>query len=226
MRYLVLREVERTGYAAVSRNREREPPVVPCGRVQTVTAGEETRSARLMRGAQAGDEIAYADLLVLLTTVSARYVRHRVGAVPWVEDVVQEALMTVHRSRHTYDGSRPFAPWFYAILGTRLIDVLRRERRIAGREFGQDDLSAAIDRGTEASWGASDRSNVDVDRIRAAVQALPARQRAVVEALKYGDETVRVAADRLGMTEPALKITAHRGYKALRRLLRGRDRAD
>ena len=42
-----------------------------------------------------------------------------------VEDVVQEALITVHKARHTYDPARPFGPWFYAIVHSRLIDVLR-----------------------------------------------------------------------------------------------------
>ena len=67
---------------------------------------------------------------------------------------------------------------------------------------------------------------VDVEAIRAAVAALPPRQRHVIEGLKYRDESVRDVAERLGMSESAVKVTAHRGYKVLRRLLGGRDRAD
>ena len=179
-----------------------------------------------MRGAQSGDESAYAGLLILLTELSVRYARRKLGAVAWIDDVVQETLVTVHRARHTYDASRPFAPWFYAILGSRLVDVLRRERRVAGREFGRESLADVADRGADAPWSASERAALDVDRIRAAVRALPDRQRVVVEALKYRDETVGAAARRLGMTEASVKITAHRGYKALRRLLGGHTRED
>jgi RNA polymerase sigma-70 factor (ECF subfamily) len=172
-----------------------------------------------MRHAQAGDRAAYAELLMLLTAVAARYTRRRAGAVAWVDDVVQETLMTVHRARHTYDPTRPFAPWFYAIVSTRFIDVVRRERRIAGREIATDVLP-------EDAADTIGRSALDVDQIRAAVRALPDRQRAVIEGLKFRDESVRETATRLGMSEGAVKITAHRGYKTLRRLLGGGDRED
>jgi RNA polymerase sigma factor (sigma-70 family) len=188
-----------------------------------VTPSEESQAAELMKKAQVGDESAYADLLLLLTAASSRYARRRLGTVGWVDDVVQETLITVHRARHTYDGARPFAPWFYAILSTRLIDVLRRERRVASREFGRDDLPDVADPGVAHAH--HDRSHIDVDLVRAAVRALPARQREVVHALKYRGDTVRAASTRLGMTEAAVKITAHRGYNALRRWLGGHDRA-
>lgn len=176
-----------------------------------------------MREAQHGDERAYAELLTLLAPIVARHARRKVGHVPWVDDVVQETLLTVHRSRHTYDPDRPFAPWFYAIAGSRLIDVLRRERRVTSREVGAEDLSDVGDRGAEGTWGAEARSALDVDAIRAAVDALPARQRDAIDALKYRGESVGAASRRLGMTEPAVKIAAHRGYKTLRRLLGRRD---
>ena len=50
--------------------------------------------------------------------------------------------------------------------------------------------------------------------------------RAVIEGLKFRDASVRETATRLGMSEGAVKITAHRGYKTLRRLLGGGDRED
>src|SRR5262245_66063202 len=91
-----------------------------------------------MRLAQAGDQIAYASLLVLLTKVVRQVARQRLGAVPWTDDVVQETLLAVHTARHTWDPQRPFAPWFHAILSNRMIDVLRRERRVASREIASD----------------------------------------------------------------------------------------
>lgn len=167
-----------------------------------------------MRLAQAGDEQAYAELLGLLTSVTRQFARGKSGMVPWVEDVVQETLISVHRARHTYDGSRPFAPWFYAIAAHRVVDVFRRERRVASREQGSDELpeprkAAPIDRA----------GGVDMDAVRTALASLPARQRDIVEGLKLRDESVRELAGRLGMSESAVKVTAHRGYQALRKLL-------
>jgi RNA polymerase sigma-70 factor (ECF subfamily) len=180
-----------------------------------VTADQDAQAGQLMREAQAGDHLAYAGLLTLLVPIARRYARGRVGPLPCVEDIVQETLLTIHRARHTYDPRRPFAPWFYAILSSRLIDVMRRERRIGSREQGRDELPDA-----GGSLPTSDpRQEVDIDRVRAALAALPERQREVVRALKLGDESVREVSARLKMSESAVKVTAHRGYRALRRLL-------
>jgi RNA polymerase sigma-70 factor (ECF subfamily) len=174
-----------------------------------------------MRLAQAGDQMAYASLLVLLTSVTRRFARARVGTVPWIDDVVQETLLAVHGARHTYDDERPFAPWFYAVATSRMIDVLRRERRVASRELANDELP-------EAPLAGSARvgDEIDVEAIRSAVAALPDRQRDVIEGLKFQDQSVREVAGRLKMTESAVKVTAHRGYRALRRLLGGQQRED
>lgn len=181
-----------------------------------MTPDQEQQAQDLMRQAQDGAQPAYADLLIMLTSVSRRYAASRLGTVPWVDDVVQETLLSIHVARHSYDRRRPFAPWFYAILKSRLIDVVRRQRRIGGREIGGADLP-------EPSTGAGPvRSEIDVDAIRQALLALPARQRDVIEGLKYRDESVRDIAGRLGLSESAVKVTAHRGYRALKRLLGGK----
>ena len=70
------------------------------------------------------------------------------------------------------------------------------------------------------------RDEIDVEAIHAAVALLPERQREVIEALKFQDQSVREAAGRLRMTESAVKVTAHRGYQALKRLLRGQGHED
>src|SRR4029434_6807394 len=108
-----------------------------------VTAEQERQSACLMRLAQSGDQVAYASLLVLLTSATRQFARTRLGAVPWIDDVVQETVLAVHRARHTYDPGRPFAPWFYAVASSRLIDAVRRERRVTSREIPGDVLPDA-----------------------------------------------------------------------------------
>jgi RNA polymerase sigma-70 factor (ECF subfamily) len=185
-----------------------------------VTAEQEHQSAVLMRLAQSGDQAAYASLLVLLTSTTRRFARARLGAVPWIDDVVQETLLAVHRARQTYDPARPFAPWFYAVASSRLIDVIRRERRVTSRELPGDLVPEP--RVEEMS----DRDEIDIEAIHAAVASLPPRQREVIEALKFQDQSVREVAGRLSMSESAVKVTAHRGYQALKRLLRGERHED
>ena len=184
-----------------------------------MTAGQEQEATVLMSRAQRGDAVAYTALLSLLASTARRYVRNRVGDVAWLEDVAQETLLTIHRARHTYDARRPFAPWFYAILNSRMIDLLRKQKRVSAREVATDALpewASAVDR-DEAS------GTVDLQRLRTALDALPHRQREVVSALKLKDESVKEVSERLGMSQSAVKVTAHRGYKALRRLLGDKD---
>src|SRR5689334_15729586 len=116
-----------------------------------------------MRLAQAGDQAAYASLLVLLAATARKFARARLGAVPWIDDVVQETLLAVHRARQTYDPARPFAPWFYAVASSRLIDVIRRERRVMSRELAGDVVPELVAEET------SDRDDIDVEAIHAAV---------------------------------------------------------
>ncbi len=180
-----------------------------------MTPDQERLAQDLMGQALDGVETAYAELLALLTSVSRRYLRARLGSVAWIDDVVQETLLAIHVARHTYDRRRPFAPWFYAILKSRLVDAIRRQRRLAGRETGEQARP-------ESSAAAPVYAEIDVDAIRQALRKLPARQRDVIAAMKYRDESVREIAGRLGLTESAVKVTAHRGYRTLKRLLGGK----
>jgi RNA polymerase sigma-70 factor (ECF subfamily) len=171
-----------------------------------------------MERAQEGDEDAYVELLVMLTEVTRRYVYLKLGSiVAWADDVVQDTLISVHAARHTYDPRRPFAPWYYAIARNRLIDALRREGRVSQREIGVEtlpDVGVASSAADEMAFG-----DVDIEAVHAALRTLPPRQREVVEALKLRDESVRDVASRLSMSPSAVKVTAHRGYRALKRLL-------
>jgi RNA polymerase sigma-70 factor (ECF subfamily) len=169
----------------------------------------------LMDRAQRGDARAYDDLLRLLARDARGFVGRRVGWADWVEDVVQEVLLTVHRVRHTYDPARAFGPWFYAIVNSRLIDALRSRKRLGLREVADDEVLAA-QVAPEARGGPAADLREPLAR---AVAGLPRVQREVVSLLKYEDLSVREVATRLGMSEAAVKASAHRGYKLLRRLV-------
>ena len=177
---------------------------------------QELRLAALMRRAQTGDEDAYAELLGALVPLARRFVRSRVGAVPWIDDAVQTTLLSVDRARHTFDAERAFGPWFYAILRRRVIDLQRQEARVTRTELAMD---APPD--VAATPSSTDADAVDVELVRQALALLPPRQRAIVEAIQLRDEPTRTLASRLDMSQSAVKVAAHRGYRALRRLLGG-----
>jgi RNA polymerase sigma-70 factor, ECF subfamily len=176
-----------------------------------VTPDQELHAGALMASAQQGDRRAYDELLHLLAREARGFVGRRVGWADWGEDVVQEVLLTIHRARATYDPRRPIAPWFYAIVNSRLVDALRARKRLVMREVADDE---ALARQEAPSAGTSENLR---DALAHAVAGLPRVQREVVSLLKYEDLSVREVARRLGMSEAAVKTTAHRGYKVLRR---------
>ena len=56
-----------------------------------------------------------------------------------------------------------------------------------------------------------------------ALSSLPAKQREAVELLQIESLSVSEAAQRVGVSAGALKVRAHRGYRALRAILGRRD---
>ena len=58
------------------------------------------------------------------------------------------------------------------------------------------------------------------DRIQSALEQLPRGQREAVEYLQLHQLSVAEAAELAGVSSSALKVRAHRGYRALRELLK------
>ena len=184
-----------------------------------MTASQEAEFRGLMQLAQAGDQHAYHALLTALVPVVRRYVEQRSSRAPWSDDAVQDILWALHQARHTWNPARPFAPWCYALMQHRLVDAARKASRVLRRETN-DDLALASAAG--AAVAEDDTMQADVRaRVLGAVEALPPRQREVVRLLKLEERPVREVADRLGLSESNVKVTAHRAYRVLRERLGG-----
>jgi RNA polymerase sigma factor (sigma-70 family) len=174
-----------------------------------------------MKHAQDGDRKAYADLLTEVTGLLQSFVRQRLGQPAGVDDVVQETLISIHRHRHTYDPSRSFGAWMYAIARHRMIDWTRRRQRLGAHETlaesADEDIARAVAPGTERPAFA---------RLHRALESLSEVQREVIQLMKWDGFSVREVAESRGMTESSVKINAHRGYKVLRKLLASGSDAD
>ena len=180
-----------------------------------MTPEQEHELALLMTASQHGDRLAYEALLLGLGHVVRLYVCRRVGATPWVDDVVQEVLMSLHRARHTWNPERPFAPWFYAVLRSRMIDAIRQHKRTAGWEEPMDEVPPVV-------WAQSPESETIARAdLAQAMQQLSPAQRVVIERLKLMELSVSDVARETGMSEANVKVTAHRGYAVLRKFLAG-----
>ncbi|RYZ90020.1 MAG: sigma-70 family RNA polymerase sigma factor [Proteobacteria bacterium] len=170
--------------------------------------------------AQAGDETAYGKLLREISAYVKAIVRKKLDDPARADDVTQDILLAIHKARHTYDSSRPFVPWLHAILRFRLTDQLRKI--YAGRKFEDLDLNS-----TYGETFSDVQTNEEIDgALIHALDSLPEKQRMVVKMLKLDGLSVKEAAQATGMTESALKVSAHRAYKAMRGFLSSRGGND
>jgi RNA polymerase sigma-70 factor (ECF subfamily) len=163
-----------------------------------------------MKAANAGDTSAYRTLLADLSRVLRGVVRRGFGGVGVasgdVEDVVQDVLLAIHLKRHTWDPSLPLGPWVLAIARNKMIDDLRRRGRRP---------EVAVDLGDFEIEGDNQQSSIDAHDVARVLNGLPDRNRDIVQAISIDGHTARDVAERLGMTEVAVRVALHRTLKAL-----------
>ena len=170
----------------------------------------ELHLATLMRAANRGDARAYRQLLEAVAPVLrglARQGLSRYGiSAEDIEDVVQETLLAVHLKRTTWDEQRPLLPWLRAIVQNKLVDSVRRRghRLMVPIEDVSDVLAAEDTTGH--------LNGFDAERM---LGRLAGRQRDIVQAISIEGASARQVADRLGMTEGAVRVMLHRALKRL-----------
>ena len=180
----------------------------------------DSHLADLMRSAMGGNENAYRRLLqelapVLRGMVKSGFARYGIGAEE-AEDVVQETLLALHLKRHTWDVRLPLRPWVRAIAHNKLIDNLRRRGRAV--HIPIEDI-----RETLSNDAAPNASRLDADRV---LSRLKGRQQDIVRAISLEGATARQVADRLGMSESAVRVTLHRALQSLAAALRDKKPDD
>ena len=79
----------------------------------------DTDWSLLLAAAQQGDGAAYRAFLEAALPFARALARRRCPNEAEAEDVVQDALLTLHRVRHTYEPGRPVQPWLAAIVARR-----------------------------------------------------------------------------------------------------------
>lgn len=163
-----------------------------------------------MAAAIAGDETVYRRLLGELATFLRAVVRGRSASMGLaagdVEDVVQEALLAIHLKRGTWEHGQPVAPWAAAIARNKLIDALRRKGRRVHVPI--EDFSDVLP-AEEKDDGLSPHETGKL------LSVLKGRQRDVVTSIAVEGDDTRQTAQKLGMSEGAVRVALHRGLATL-----------
>jgi RNA polymerase sigma-70 factor (ECF subfamily) len=159
-----------------------------------------------------GDAAAYHEFLAKISVLLRQFVRRQLFRMRQAEndceDIVQEALLALHRRRHTYDGETPVTAWAYGITRYKLVDSLRSKNRHADIESLEDN-EVSIDTSVQTE------SKISVQKI---MQLLPAKLRVPIELMKFEGLTALEASCRLGTSEATVRVNVHRGLNALARL--------
>jgi len=134
------------------------------------------------------------------------------------EDVVQEALLSIWRSRLRYDQTRgSVRTWILGIVHNRAIDALRRSSVHDRRRETLDVV--------EERFEARERTDVEVARreearhVRGALDTLPAEQRQTIELAYFGGFTQSQIAEMLHEPVGTVKGRMRLGLDKMRRQL-------
>jgi len=161
-----------------------------------------------MAQAQGGDREAFHLLFRDVGPLITRILRRRMSDISQIEDVCQEAMIAVYKSRHTYEPARPFEPWLFAIVRKVSGEHLRRERQRHAFQIQVEELPEV-----------SEHGSLNELELRQALGQLSPTQIEALGLTKVIGLSVEEAARRTGTTVGSMKLRVHRAYESLRRSL-------
>lgn len=163
----------------------------------------------------AGDDAALAEVYDAVAPRLYGFLRRRSPDDAQAEDLLQQTFLRMHEARGSFVPDSPVVPWAFAIGRRLLIDLSRRNQRI--RRFvgvsRDGELPERADTAADVELIAEARETYA--QLLAALQALPETQREAFELVRFDGLSVNEAAATLGIGVSALKLRAHRAYKAL-----------
>lgn len=173
--------------------------------------------ARLAAGAAAGDRAALRDLYLLHRDAAQRLASRYLGDEAEARDVVQDVFVTLLTQPAAFAPTARFSTWLWRVVVNR---CLNRKAKVAwrhgGREAGEAGLEALQEDPDRVPEAALLREE-EAARVRAAVDALPERQRMAVllsrfEGLSY--EEIAAALETSVSSVESLLFRARRALTA------------
>lgn len=166
--------------------------------------------ARYARGEDAALAIVYDAIAPRLYG----YLLRRVRDASLCEDLVQKTFLQMHRARATFAPGSLVAPWAFAIAKRLLIDAGRARTRLRARF---SDNADGVDEVASSAPDAEDHLAAKElgQRAMAVLQEMPQNQREAFLLIRIDGLSIIEAAEVLGTTVSAVKLRAHRAYKAL-----------
>lgn len=177
-----------------------------------------------------GDGRAFARLHALLTPRLRGLLTHLVRDAATADDLLQATLLKAHLAREGFvvrgvDPDASVQAWYATIARNLALDHLRgqvrdRRRREDAPEGTDPIAELPTDLPSVEEWQVDRDTAAEIaNRVHAALEQLPAAQREIVEMHKLSGLSMAEIASRLQIREGAVRVRAHRAYKALARAL-------
>ncbi|MCB0329764.1 MAG: RNA polymerase sigma factor [Bdellovibrionales bacterium] len=176
-----------------------------------------TELTSLMILAQNGDEESYRTLLEELYPIIYRRCRQALPSDALAEDCTQEALLAIHRMRHTYRPIKPLEAWVRYIVKNKIVDVYRKLA-------SNPSLGASEDYDNEPATAEQfDRALEEREILHQMLSAISESLRIPFIMIRVFGYSVSETSTKLGISESLVKVRAHRASKLLREKFRAAE---
>ena len=175
-----------------------------------------------------GEASAFRELYALVAPRLYGYLVKMARQRALADDLLQQTFLKVHRARGAYVRGADPIPWIYAIAHRTFLDEARKQTRAHVRVADGDELPETWADLQGETAERRDEPRADPELVKTTLDALaslPTQQREAVVLTKLDGKSVAEAAEIAGTTVGAMKVRAHRGYEALRKLLGGQPSA-
>ncbi len=168
----------------------------------------------LLKGMKAGDEACFLALYRRHQAAVYRFALHMTGSLALAEEVTQEVFMTLIRAQGRYDPNRgSLRSFLFGVSRNCVLRTLERERKPV---FSMDELDLESMAPADTTDLAGElESNDIVERVRKAVQTLPAAYRDTVVLCGLNEMTYEEAASVLGCAVGTVRSRLHRARALL-----------
>jgi RNA polymerase sigma factor (sigma-70 family) len=167
----------------------------------------------LMAGYVAGDRGAFDELFRRYAPILLRVLARQLRTPEEANDLVQQTFLQLHRARNDFRPGARLRPWLFTIALN-----LKREhfRRVKRRPESPLELDGRSDPAVQPSG--PERADAE-KTVRRALDQIPDDHREVIVLHWFEGLSFAEVSEVVGASVSAVKVRAHRGYVALRRLL-------
>jgi RNA polymerase sigma-70 factor (ECF subfamily) len=190
-----------------------EPPASYAPREAALSTDiPEDDDRHLIARAQAGEEIAFRDLVERYKKRAYWVAYHLVGDEDDARDIAQEAFIRVFRSIASFDLRYKFYTWLYRIVTNLAVDTLRKrggQKRVSIEDVG-DLRSSEV-----GPHDGLERAELK-ERVGAVLKDLPPKYRAVIVLREIEGFSSKEIADMVGSTHATVRWRLHRARSLFR----------